>query len=83
MTLEDPAEKGFLTDQVDPAEAAEEADEHTIDPTVPMPEAAATVFSEAPPIEAMPGIDLSVLDDRPGPGIPRAVPLPAVRARPR
>ena len=61
MTLEDPAERGFLTDQDDLAEVAQEADELGSDGLAPEPDSATVI---AP-------IDLSVLDERPLPGPPR------------
>lgn len=62
MTLEDPAEKGFITDQPEPT-ADEQPDTHQ--PTTLPPEPQAAVIVEAP------AADLSVLDTRPGPGQPR------------
>jgi len=61
VTLEDPAERGFLTDQDDLAEVAQEADELGSDGLAPEPDSATVI---AP-------IDLSVLDERPLPGPPR------------
>jgi len=72
MTIEDPAERGFLTDQDDLPEV-EELDDHAVDDLVSEPDSAAVITSKGTPGAAPPahGPDLSVLDERPGPGAPR------------
>lgn len=86
MTIEDPAEKGFITDQ-DDLTAVEEADPHTADGLAPEPDSAAVISSAAAPLGAPPtppthGADLSVLDVRPTPGAPRDYRFPSFeRAR--
>ena len=73
MTLEDQAEKGFLTDQ-DIDEVSEKSDEHAPDALAPEPDGAATAViapTEPGAETSVAGIDLSILDVRPGPGAPR------------
>lgn len=65
MTLEDPAEKGFTTDQDDLAEV--DGDERPTDTLTPEPHSATVIARPA---------DLSVLDVRPGPGRPREYHFP-------
>lgn len=80
MTIEDPAEKGFTTDQepLDPADTDELApDGLTPDALIEEP-ASGTVIApprsgSAPPIHPT---DLSILDIRPGPGRPREYHFP-------
>ncbi len=73
MTLDDPAEKGFTTDQEEQPAATDTTQEQTRENLTPDTLAAepqtATVVS---PAEA----DLSVLDVRPGPGRPREYHFP-------
>jgi predicted Zn-dependent peptidase len=74
VTLQDPAEKGFTTDQqdiVDVVEPTDEAPEGLVPDTLaPEPDAGAVVTP--PPADA----GLSVLDLRPGPGRPREYHFP-------
>ena len=82
MTIEDPAEKGFITDQDDLT--AVDADLQPTDGLGPEPESAAVIASLEAPTTAAPthGPDLSVLDVRPTPGPPRDYRFPSFeRAR--
>jgi len=83
MTIEDPAEKGFITDQ-DDLTSVEETDLKTTDGLAPEPDSAAVIAPTAAPTMAPPtrGPDLSMLDVRPTPGPPRDYRFPAFeRAR--
>lgn len=78
MTIEDPAEKGFITDQ-DDLTVVEEADPHAADGLAPEPDSAAVISpagatTAAPPMH---GADLSILDNRPTPGPPRDYRFPS------
>ena len=64
MTIEDPAEKGFMTDTDEVADVVEEAGEHAPDGLAAEPESATVIAPTAGP-------DLSILDQRPPPGKPR------------
>jgi zinc protease len=75
MTIEDPAEKGFLTDQDDLARTEETA-ENAPDALLTEPESA-TVITEGEASTAATAPDLSVLDVRPVPGPPREYHFPA------
>jgi len=72
MTIEDPAEKGFLTDQPDSA-GDQPPDEHRPTTLPPEPQAA-VVVEEAP--AGLQSADLTVLDIRPAPGRPREYRFP-------
>ena len=74
MTIEDQAEKGFLTDQDEVTHVEEDVDQHLGDSLTEEPEAAA-VITPAP--AATPEADLSVLDQRPSAGTPRDYHFPA------
>ncbi len=85
MTIEDPAEKGFATDQ-DDVTLTPETDDHatealTPDPLVAEPQAGAVVAMAGAPAAVRHEGDLAVLDVRPGPGRPREYHFPALRAR--
>ena len=88
MTIEDQAEKGFLTDQDEESHVEAKADQQIADALTEQPESAAVMSPAAgPPAEptgpsepSMP--DLSVLDQRPSAGEPREYHFPAFeRAR--
>jgi zinc protease len=64
VTIEDPAEKGFITDTSDVTDVVEEADEQAPDAITEAPDSA-TVIARTD------GPDLSVLDERPTSGVPR------------
>jgi zinc protease len=80
MTLEDPAEKGFTTDQDDVNLALEDGENApeglTPDAHVAEPQVATVVTTGGGPTTAPPDPDLSVLDMRPGPGRPREYHFP-------
>jgi predicted Zn-dependent peptidase len=79
VTIEDPAEKGFTTDQEDLDQRidGDEPEAQGLTPDSlspePLPDASAGVIAQiAPDAEAQPHApDLSILDVRPGPGRPR------------
>ncbi len=73
MTIEDPAERGFITDQDDLDEAAERTDERAPDGLAPEPDSATVIAptGSAARSAATAEVDLSVLDSRPEPGPPR------------
>ena len=72
MTIEDPSEKGFLTDQDDIAEVTDEEDGLTPDGLPPEPHSAVVMEPEL-----VAGSDLSILDARPTPGTPREYLFPS------
>ncbi len=77
MTIEDPAEKGFLTDQDDISESMQDGDGLAPDGMAPAPDSAAVAE-----VELVASSDLSILDTRPTPGTPREYHFPAFeRAR--
>ena len=78
MTIEDPAEKGFITDQ-DELLAVDDGDMETVDGLAPEPASAAVIAPIAAPNSAPPahGPDLSILDVRPTPGPPREYRFPS------
>lgn len=79
MTIEDQAEKGFLTDQDEDIHAEDGTDQHLGDPLTQEPESAAVI---APTPSKTPEADLSVLDQRPTATEPREYHFPAFeRAR--
>ena len=72
MTIEDPAEKGFITDTTDVTDVVDEADEQAPDAVGEAPDSAAVfATTERRGDTATDGADLSVLDQRPAPGVPR------------
>jgi zinc protease len=81
VTIEDPAERGFTTDQDDPADTYE-VDEHGTDGLTPEvigmePGSAAVIAPTEKPGTHPPHVaDLSFLDVRPGPGMPREYHFP-------
>ena len=74
MTIEDQAEKGFLTDQDEVTQADQDTDQQIADPLTRAPETA-TIMAPAP--ETTSEADLSVLDQRPQAGTPRDYHFPA------
>jgi zinc protease len=77
MTIEDEAEKGFLTDQDVLADVPEANEDTTSEGLAPEPESAAVIApTEEAPKAVEHGPDLSVLDVRPEPGAPREYHFP-------
>jgi zinc protease len=76
MTIEDQAEKGFLTDQDVDAGAVETSDGHVGDALTEQPETATVMAPTAASTETA-GPDLSVLDQRPVAGEPREYHFPS------
>jgi predicted Zn-dependent peptidase len=77
MTIEDEAEKGFLTDQDVLADVPEAKEDTTREGLAPEPESAAVIApTEEAPKAVEHGPDLSVLDVRPEPGAPREYHFP-------
>ena len=71
MTIEDPSEKGFLTDQVNTTELTDDTDGRAPDGMAPEPDSAAVADAEV-----VAASDLSILDSRPTPGTPREYHFP-------